>query len=69
MPLSATAVARFGIIKLNELAKRKGRMIILKASQDQGLAALQAISGIVERRHTMPLLDSLIIEWRPRSAP
>jgi DNA polymerase-3 subunit beta len=29
-------------------------MIVLKAPQDQVLAALQAVSGIVERRHTLP---------------
>jgi hypothetical protein len=61
-------VARFGIIELNELAKRKSRMIVLKAPQDQVLAALQAISGLIERRHTMPLLDRLIVERRLRSS-
>jgi hypothetical protein len=43
-------------------------MIVLKAPQDQVLAALQAISGLIERRHTMPLLDRLIVERRLRSS-
>lgn len=60
--------ALFGIIELNELAKRKSRMIVLKAPQDQVLAALQAVSGIVARRHTMPLLARIIIGTRPRAS-
>lgn len=39
-------------------------MIVLKAPQDQVLAALQANSGLVERRHTLPLLDRVIIGSR-----
>lgn len=31
-------------------------MIVLKATQDQVLAVLQSVSGIVERRHTLPCL-------------
>jgi DNA polymerase-3 subunit beta len=36
-------------------------MIVLKAPQDQVLAALQAVSGIVEKRHTMPILANLLV--------
>ncbi|UXH78367.1 DNA polymerase III subunit beta [Roseateles amylovorans] len=36
-------------------------MIVLKASQDKVLAALQAVSGIVERRHTLPILANVLI--------
>ena len=36
-------------------------MIVLKASQDKLLAALQAVSGIVERRHTLPILANVLI--------
>ena len=36
-------------------------MIVLKAPQDQVLAALQAVSGIVERRHTLPILANVLI--------
>ena len=34
-------------------------MIVLKATQDQVLAVLQAVSGICERRHTLPVLASI----------
>lgn len=43
-------------------------MIVLKAPQDQVLAALQAICGIVERRHTLPLLDRVIIGTRGQAS-
>jgi len=36
-------------------------MIVLKAPQDQVLAALQAVAGIVERRHTLPILANVLI--------
>ncbi len=36
-------------------------MIVLKASQDQVLAALQSVAGIVERRHTLPILANVLI--------
>jgi DNA polymerase-3 subunit beta len=36
-------------------------MIVLKAAQDKVLAALQAVSGIVERRHTLPILANVLI--------
>ncbi|MEX8518803.1 MAG: DNA polymerase III subunit beta [Leptothrix sp. (in: b-proteobacteria)] len=36
-------------------------MIVLKAAQDQLLGALQAVSGIVERRHTLPVLANVLI--------
>jgi DNA polymerase-3 subunit beta len=36
-------------------------MIVLKAPQDRLLAALQAVSGIVERRHTLPVLANVLI--------
>lgn len=35
-------------------------MIVLKATQDKVLAALQAIRGIVDRRHTLPILVSVL---------
>lgn len=34
-------------------------MIVLKASEDQVLGALQAVSGLVERRHTLPIFNIL----------
>lgn len=34
-------------------------MIVLKATQDKVLAVLQAVSGICERRHTLPVLASV----------
>ena len=36
-------------------------MIVLKAAQEKVLAALQAVSGIVERRHTLPILANVLL--------
>jgi DNA polymerase III subunit beta len=36
-------------------------MIVLKAPQAQVLEALQAVSGIVERRHTLPILANVLL--------
>ncbi|MBS0317565.1 MAG: DNA polymerase III subunit beta [Proteobacteria bacterium] len=36
-------------------------MIVLKAPQEKVLAVLQAVSGIVERRHTLPILANVLI--------
>ena len=36
-------------------------MIVLKAPQEEVLGALQAVSGIVERRHTLPILANVLI--------
>jgi DNA polymerase-3 subunit beta len=36
-------------------------MIVLKATQDQVLDALQSVAGIVERRHTLPILANVLI--------
>jgi len=36
-------------------------MIVLKAAQEKVLGALQAVSGIVERRHTLPILANVLI--------
>jgi DNA polymerase III subunit beta len=36
-------------------------MIVLKAPQDQVLSALQAVAGIVERRHTLPILANVLM--------
>jgi DNA polymerase-3 subunit beta len=36
-------------------------MIVFKSSQDKVLAALQAVAGIVERRHTLPILANVLI--------
>jgi DNA polymerase-3 subunit beta len=36
-------------------------MIVLKATQDKVLGALQAVAGIVERRHTLPILANVLI--------
>ena len=37
-------------------------MIVLKATQDKILAALQSVAGIVERRHTLPILANVLME-------
>ena len=36
-------------------------MIVLKASQDKVLSVLQSVAGIVERRHTLPILANVLI--------
>lgn len=36
-------------------------MIVLKAEQEKLLGALQAVSGIVERRHTLPVLANVLL--------
>ena len=36
-------------------------MIVLKAPQEKLLGALQAVSGIVERRHTLPILANVLV--------
>ncbi|MFN5776617.1 MAG: DNA polymerase III subunit beta [Burkholderiaceae bacterium] len=36
-------------------------MIVLKAPQEDVLAALQSVAGIVERRHTLPILANVLI--------
>jgi DNA polymerase-3 subunit beta len=36
-------------------------MIVLKTTQEKVLGALQAVAGIVERRHTLPILANVLI--------
>ncbi|OYT88999.1 MAG: DNA polymerase III subunit beta [Burkholderiales bacterium PBB6] len=36
-------------------------MIVLKAAQNNLLGALQAVAGIVERRHTLPILANVLV--------
>ena len=36
-------------------------MIVLKAAQEKILTALQAVAGIVERRHTLPILANVLL--------
>ena len=36
-------------------------MIVLKTTQDKVLAVLQSVAGIVERRHTLPILANVLI--------
>ena len=36
-------------------------MIVLKSPQEKFLSALQAVSGIVERRHTLPVLANVLL--------
>ena len=42
-------------------------MIVLKASQENIVAALQSVVGIVERRHTLPILANVMIQKTPHS--
>jgi hypothetical protein len=36
-------------------------MIVLKCTQDKLLSVLQSVSGIVERRHALPLFQNVLI--------
>jgi len=36
-------------------------MIVLKATQEQVLSVLQSVAGIVERRHTLPILANVLL--------
>src|SRR5882724_9461770 len=36
-------------------------MIVLKAAQEKVLDTLQAVAGIVERRHTLPILANVLL--------
>src|SRR5262245_4754489 len=37
-------------------------MILIKAKRDDLLEPLAAVSGIIERRHTLPILSNVLIE-------
>jgi DNA polymerase-3 subunit beta len=47
--------------------KKEDDMIVLKASQENIVAALQSVVGIVERRHTLPILANVMIQKTPQS--
>src|SRR5690606_11032797 len=40
---------------------KESEMIVLKSTQDKVLAALQSVAGIVERRHTLPILANVLL--------
>ena len=37
-------------------------MVLVKASRDEILGPLSAVSGIIERRHTLPILSNVLID-------
>ncbi|MEJ2176064.1 MAG: DNA polymerase III subunit beta, partial [bacterium] len=37
-------------------------MVLVKAKRDAILEPLSAVSGIIERRHTLPILSNVLIE-------
>ena len=37
-------------------------MALVKAKRDELLAPLSAVSGIIERRHTLPILSNVLVE-------
>ena len=39
-------------------------MVLIKTQRDTLLAPLQSVSGIVERRHTLPILSNVLLEKR-----
>jgi DNA polymerase-3 subunit beta len=47
--------------------KEEEDMIVLKASQENIVAALQSVVGIVERRHTLPILANVMIQKTPKA--
>ncbi len=42
-------------------------MIVLKATQERLLSVLQSVSGIVERRHTLPILSNVLLRKSGRA--
>ncbi len=42
-------------------------MLLIKSKRDDLLAPLQSVSGIVEKRHTLPILSNVLIEKRDRA--
>jgi len=46
---------------LNEETSKEVDMIVLKATQEKLLSVLQSVAGIVERRHTLPILANVLI--------
>jgi DNA polymerase-3 subunit beta len=38
-------------------------MVLVKAKRDEILEPLSAVSGIIERRHTLPILSNVLIEY------
>lgn len=39
-------------------------MVLIKSQRDTLLTPLQSVSGIVERRHTLPILSNVLLEKR-----
>ena len=37
-------------------------MLLIKTQRDMLLAPLQSVSGIVEKRHTLPILSNVLLE-------
>jgi DNA polymerase III subunit beta len=44
-----------------EYQNKEVDMIVLKATQDKILSVLQSVAGIVERRHTLPILANVLL--------
>jgi DNA polymerase-3 subunit beta len=45
----------------NELNYEEEDMIVLKATQEKLLSVLQSVAGIVEKRHTLPILANVLL--------
>jgi DNA polymerase-3 subunit beta len=37
-------------------------MVLIKTQRDSLLAPLQSVSGIVEKKHTLPILSNVLLE-------
>lgn len=44
-------------------------MIVLKATQDKVLRVLQSVAGIVERRHTLPIVANVLLRKTSTGLP
>jgi hypothetical protein len=44
-------------------------MIVFKCTQDKLLSVLQSVSGIVERRHTLPLFQNVLLRGSASTTP
>jgi DNA polymerase-3 subunit beta len=60
-PAGGGAYCYHHLLLNKEVKNIEDDMIVLKAAQAQVLEALQAVAGIVERRHTLPILANVLL--------
>jgi len=55
------------LLLLNIKEEKVKTMALVKAKRDELLGPLSAVSGIIERRHTLPILSNVLIERGPQA--